>query len=134
MPGGVHVDLFDVRQPVVFDETTLGDRSCLVAYSTLDRAEAPEGYSLATPLLIREDRVRVDLQRLGEGVFLLSAFSIGFLLVVGWWLARAMTRPLSALERGTRQIAAGHLGYRLPLPSRPDEFGQLQRSFNEMGE
>ena len=134
MPGEVHVDLFDVRQPVVFDETTLGDRSFLVAYSTLDRAEAPEGYSLATPLLIREDRVRVDLQRLGEGVFLLSAFSIGFLLVVGWWLARAMTRPLSALERGTRQIAAGHLGYRLPPPSRPDEFGQLQRSFNEMGE
>ena len=134
MPGAVHVDLFDVRQPVVFDETSLGDRSFLVAYSTLDRAQAPAGYSLATPLLIREDRVRVNLQRLGEGVFLLSAFSIGFMLVVGWWLARAMTRPLSALERGTRQIAAGHLGYRLPPPGRQDEFGQLQRSFNEMAE
>ena len=134
MPGAVHVDLFDVRQPVVFDETSLGDRSFLVAYSTLDRTQAPPGYSLATPLLIREDRVRVNLQRLGEGVFLLSAFSIGFMLVVGWWLARAMTRPLSALERGTRQIAAGHLGYRLPPPGRQDEFGQLQRSFNAMAE
>ncbi|HYO46026.1 MAG TPA: ATP-binding protein [Gemmatimonadota bacterium] len=134
MPGDVYVDLFEVRQPVVFDETSLGDRSFLVAYSMLDQAEAPPGYSLATPLLIREDRVRVDLQRLGEGVFLLSAFSIGFLLVVGWWLARAMTRPLSALERGTRQIAAGHLGYRLPPPNRQDEFGRLQRSFNAMGE
>jgi PAS domain S-box-containing protein len=134
VPGDVYVDLFDVRQPVVFDETSLGDRSFLVAYSTLDRAQATAGYSLATPLLIREDRVRVDLQRLGEGVFLLSSFSIGFMIVVGWWLARAMTRPLSALERGTRQIAAGHLGYRLPPPSRQDEFGQLQGSFNSMGE
>ena len=134
MPGDVFVDLFAVRQPMVFDETSLGDRSFLVAYTMLDEAQAPPGYSLATPLLIREDRMRVDLQQLGEGVFLLSAFSIGFLLVVGWWLARAMTRPLSALERGTRQIAAGHLGYRLPPPSRQDEFGRLQRSFNAMAE
>jgi PAS domain S-box-containing protein len=134
MPGDVYVDLFEVRQPVVFDETSLGDRSFLVAYSMLDQAEAPPGYSLATPLLIREDRVRTDLQRLGEGVVLLSAFSIGFLLIVGWWLARAMARPLSALERGTRQIAAGHLGYRLPPPGRQDEFGRLQRSFNAMAE
>jgi PAS domain S-box-containing protein len=134
IPGDVYVDLFEVRQPVVFDETSLGERSFLVAYSMLDQSGAPPGYSLATPLLIREDRVRVDLQRLGEGVFLLSAFSIGFLLVVSWWLARAMARPLSALERGTRQIAAGHLGYRLPPPSRQDEFGRLQRSFNAMGE
>jgi PAS domain S-box-containing protein len=134
MPGDVYVDLFEVRQPVVFDETSLGDRSFLVAYRMLDQPDAPPGYSLATPLLIREDRVRVDLQRLGEGVFLLSAFSIGFLLVVGWWLARTMARPLSALERGTRQIAAGHLGYRLPPPSRQDEFGRLQRSFNAMAE
>ena len=134
MPGQVYVDLFEVRQSVVFDETSLGERSFLVAYSMLDQTGAPPGYSLATPLLIREDRVRVDLQRLGEGVFLLSAFSIGFLLVVGWWLARVMARPLSALERGTRQIAAGHLGYRLPPPRRRDEFGRLQRSFNAMGE
>ncbi|HEY7473039.1 MAG TPA: ATP-binding protein [Gemmatimonadota bacterium] len=134
MPGDVYVDLFEVRQPVVFDETSLGERSFLVAYRMLDEPQAPSGYSLATPLLIREDRVRIDLQRLGEGVFLLSAFSIGFLLVVGWWLARAMAQPLFALERGTRQIAAGHLGYRLPAPSRQDEFGRLQRSFNAMAE
>ncbi|HUF88605.1 MAG TPA: ATP-binding protein [Gemmatimonadota bacterium] len=134
MPGEVYVDLFAVRQPTVFDETSLGNRSFLVAYTMLDDTTSPPGYSLATPLLIREDRMRIDLQRLGEGVFLLSAFSIGFLLVVGWWLARAMTRPLSALERGTRQIASGHLGYRLPPPTRRDEFGRLQRSFNAMGE
>ena len=134
MPGDVYVDLFEVRQAVVFDETSLGDRSFLVAYRMLGEPQAPSGYSLATPLLIREDRIRIDLQRLGEGVFLLSAFSIGFLLVVGWWLARAMAHPLFALERGTRQIAAGHLGYRLSPPNRQDEFGRLQRSFNAMAE
>jgi two-component system nitrogen regulation sensor histidine kinase NtrY len=76
--------------------------------------------------------VRVDLQRLGEGVFLLSALSLGFLLAVAWGLARFMARPLSALEQGTRQIASGHLSYRLEAPARRDEFGRLQRAFNAM--
>jgi PAS domain S-box-containing protein len=132
MEGGVYADLFAVRRPLVFDETTLGSRSFLVAYRRLAEPETASGYVLATPLLIREDRVRVDLQRLGEGVFLLSAFSIGFLLVVGWGLARFMSRPLSELERATRQIAEGRLSYRLPTPVRGDEFGRLQRAFNAM--
>ncbi|HUP21202.1 MAG TPA: ATP-binding protein, partial [Gemmatimonadota bacterium] len=132
MEGGVYADLFAVRRPLVFDETAFGNRSFLVAYRRLADPQMASGYVLATPLLIREDRVRVDLQRLGEGVFLLSAFSIGFLLVVGWGIARYMSRPLSELERGTQQIAAGRLSYRLPTPAREDEFGRLQRAFNAM--
>jgi two-component system nitrogen regulation sensor histidine kinase NtrY len=132
MEGEVYTDLLAVRQPIVFDSMTLGGRSFLVAYRALAEPDAPSGYVLATPLLIREDRARVDLQRLGEGVFLLSAFSLGFLLIVGWGLARYMARPLSALEKGTLQIAAGRLSYRLPSPARRDEFGRLQRAFNAM--
>ena len=89
---------------------------------------------LATPLLIREDRARLDVQRLGEGVFLLSVFSIGFLLIVSGWLSRYLTEPLFALERGTRQIAAGRLSFRLPAPGRRDEVGRLQQAFNTMAE
>jgi PAS domain S-box-containing protein len=120
MPGEVYAELFGVRRPL--------------AYQPLVEPEAPAGYVLATPLLIREDRARADLQRLGEGVFLLSAFSLGFLLIVSGGLSRYMARPLSALERGTRQIAAGRLSYRLPSPARRDEFGRLQGAFNAMAE
>lgn len=132
MEGSVYAELFAVRRPIVFDATTLGDRSFLVAYRRLAAPDIANGYVLATPLLIREDRVRLDLQRLGEGVFLLSAFSIGFLLVVGWGLARFMARPLSDLEAATRQIADGQLSYRLPTPARRDEFGRVQQAFNVM--
>ncbi|MDX1624438.1 MAG: ATP-binding protein [Gemmatimonadota bacterium] len=134
MEGSVYARIHSDRRTLVFDETALGDRSFLVAYRPLSVEGDREGYVLATPLLIREDRVRVELQRLGEGVFLLSAFSIVFLLVVGWGLARFMARPLSELERGTRQIAAGNLSYRLSEPARRDEIGRLQRAFNAMGE
>lgn len=134
MPGEVYADLFGVRRPLAFDSMVLGQRSFLVAYQPLVEPEAPAGYVLATPLLIREDRARADFQRLGEGVFLLSAFSLGFLLIVSGGLSRYMARPLSALERGTRQIAAGRLSYRLPSPARRDEFGRLQGAFNAMAE
>jgi PAS domain S-box-containing protein len=118
MPGEVYAELFGVRRPLAFDSMVLGQRSFLVAYQPLVEPEAPAGYVLATPLLIREDRARADLQRLGEGV----------------GLSRYMARPLSALERGTRQIAAGRLSYRLPSPARRDEFGRLQGAFNAMAE
>ncbi len=134
MKGEVYTELFAGGRPSVFDSMSLGDRSFLVAYRPLRESGAPAGYVLATPLLIREDQARLDLQRLGEGVFLLSAFSIAFLLVVGWGLARFMARPLGALEQGTRQIASGRLAYRLPPPARQDEFGRLQRAFNAMAE
>ncbi|MGH7588812.1 MAG: ATP-binding protein [Gemmatimonadota bacterium] len=134
MKGEVYTELFAVGRSSVLDSMFLGDRSFLVAYRPLRESGAPAGYVLATPLLIREDQARLDLQRLGEGVFLLTAFSIAFLLVVGWGLARFMARPLGALEQGTRQIASGRLAYRLPLPARQDEFGRLQRAFNAMAE
>lgn len=134
MKGEVYVELFAGGRASVFDSMTLGERSFLVAYRPLRESGAPAGYVLATPLLIREDEARLDIQRLGEMVFLLSAFSVAFLLVVGWGLARFMARPLGALEQGTRQIAAGKLAYRLPPPARQDEFGRLQRAFNAMAE
>ena len=134
MKGEVYTELFAGGRASVFDSMFLGDRSFLVAYRPLREAGAPGGYVLATPLLIREDQARLDLQRLGEGVFLLTAFSIAFLLVVGWGLARFMARPLGALEQGTLQIASGRLAYRLPPPARQDEFGRLQRAFNVMAE
>ncbi|HET9581490.1 MAG TPA: ATP-binding protein [Gemmatimonadota bacterium] len=134
MKGEVYTELFAGGRASVFDSVLLGERSFLVAYRPLREAGAPAGYVLATPLLIREDQARQDLQRLGEGVFLLTAFSIAFLLVVGWGLARFMARPLGALEQGTRQIASGRLAYRLPPPARQDEFGHLQEAFNTMAE
>lgn len=45
--------------------------------------------------------------------------------------ARRLVEPISDLAEGTRAVAAGDYGKRLPLPGR-DELGFLVRSFNEM--
>lgn len=42
-----------------------------------------------------------------------------------------LVAPIRALVAGTRAVAAGHLGTRLPVPSR-DDIGALVESFNDM--
>lgn len=46
---------------------------------------------------------------------------------------RGITRPLTQLERGVREIAAGNKGVKVPVESR-DELGSLAASFNSMAE
>ncbi len=48
-------------------------------------------------------------------------------------LARRLTRPLDALARAARQIAAGDLGVRVPRHG-PEEIVSLADSFNQMAE
>ncbi len=52
-------------------------------------------------------------------------------LLIGFLVARRLTRPISALTRGVARVAAGDLSQELPVRSR-DEVGQLTRAFNEM--
>jgi signal transduction histidine kinase len=59
--------------------------------------------------------------------------ALGVSAAVALWLTRSISRPILELEHGMRAVADGDLAYRLPLSSdRPDEFGKLARSFDEM--
>jgi two-component system nitrogen regulation sensor histidine kinase NtrY len=52
-------------------------------------------------------------------------------LVLCWWAASRVTRPLKALTGSVRQVAAGDWDVRAPIRSR-DEVGQLVKDFNTM--
>jgi two-component system sensor histidine kinase YesM len=60
-----------------------------------------------------------------------SSLLLAFL--ASWGVYRGMSAPLLRLAYGIRQIRLGNLSSRLQV-SRPDEFGQLMVSFNEMAE
>src|SRR5439155_15706173 len=56
-------------------------------------------------------------------------------------LARRISRPVERLTEATRRFGGGELGYRVELPMhgrrhrhRPDELGELTRSWNDMAE
>lgn len=68
---------------------------------------------------------------LGMGITVLGA--AGLLAAVLYALSRRMFRPLAALEKGAREIAAGQYQLRLP-PDRTQDVNALARSFNEMAQ
>jgi class 3 adenylate cyclase len=78
--------------------------------------------------------VEVYLGRLRElQVTLLRASLAGGIsaLVLGLFVARRITRPISALTAGVARVARGNLSQALPVRS-ADEVGQLTRAFNGM--
>ncbi len=52
-------------------------------------------------------------------------------LALGMWLARTISRRLSAFINATRLVSAGDLDHQLP-PAGGDAFGELAKSFNAM--
>jgi signal transduction histidine kinase len=53
--------------------------------------------------------------------------------MIGIWLMRSISGPVSALDRGMRAVAEGELEHRLDLSTqRRDEFGRLATSFRTM--
>lgn len=59
--------------------------------------------------------------------------SVIFSIAAGAMLFRSIRRPIEALMRGTDEIAAGNLPYRIAIDSR-DEFGYLAKHFNQMAQ
>jgi len=63
---------------------------------------------------------------------LLSGFAAaGLAVLLSFFLARSVTRPLNLMAESTAEIAAGNLSIRLNIHSH-DEVGELAASFNQM--
>ncbi|HEX5156866.1 MAG TPA: HAMP domain-containing sensor histidine kinase [Ktedonobacterales bacterium] len=65
------------------------------------------------------------------GTFI-AALLVGIL--IGSPLIGRLLRPLTRISRASKRIASGDLSYRVGLPKRTDEIGQLANSFDEMAE
>jgi len=77
-------------------------------------------------------RADVQLAESSRGMILYTACALLLIALVSWFFVwRVVGGPVKALERGTRQLAAGDLGYQIDVESE-DEIGDLAHSFNEM--
>ena len=97
-------------------------------YVALRIDQQPSGYiRLAMPLEI----IQTQLSELRSRIFL-SAFLITIVfLIIGFLLARRVTRPLVEITDTAEQIATGHYGLRLPA-SQKGEIGKLSAAMNEL--
>ena len=83
---------------------------------------------------IQLSRERRRVRQTYVGLLLLLTMMV--LFVTTWlalFLAKLVTRPLSALAEATQEISRGRLDYRVDV-SGADEIGDLVRSFNRMAE
>ena len=73
-----------------------------------------------------------------QTIFLASqaVLSLLFIGLVGWWIARSVARPVEAITRATRKVAAGELSARVGAQGRRahDELAQLAHDFDTMAE
>lgn len=63
------------------------------------------------------------------------ALALAATLIIGTWLTRTLLRPIGELRRGMATVAQGDLDPDVHIPhERPDELGDLARSFDTMTE
>ena len=93
-----------------------------------------DGSGAPAAVMVVDYSVDVYFERLHQlQIAILEASVVGALGagLVGLFVARRVTRPVSALTRAVGRVARGDLSQALPVVSR-DEVGQLTRAFNEM--
>ncbi len=64
-------------------------------------------------------------------IALASAGGSAIAIILAFYLARRISRPLGRLVSGTRRVARGDLSVRVPVAGR-DEFAEVAQSFNSM--
>ena len=94
----------------------------------LDRAGRPAAVvNVDYPVEIYLDR----LHELRRTILLASGLGAVGTSLLGFLVARRLTRPIRALTQGVMRVAAGNLSDGVPVCSK-DEVGQLTRAFNQM--
>src|SRR5579871_6645186 len=77
-------------------------------------------------------RADVQLAQSSRQMIVYTACALVLIACVSWFFVwRVVGRPVKALERGTRRLSVGDLGYQIDVQSR-DEIGELAHSFNDM--
>lgn len=106
------------------DAAPITVNGAVVGYAILDTTNLPWVAPGPSPEALFLGRVR--------GATILGvASAIGVALLLGFLLARTLTRPLRELTSATRSLTQGHLGAQVSVQSQ-DELGELALSFNQM--
>lgn len=109
---------------LTYQQTRLGTVPAL-AVGTRVRQGGPAAY-----FFYPQDDRQAILRRLGR-VLVGTGVALALLgVIVGWMLARRLTRPVTLAGEAAVRVAGGDLTVRLPVGS--DEFGTLGASFNTM--
>jgi signal transduction histidine kinase len=111
-----------------FEQDSLAVRFAGVA-ATLD----PIGQAINRAGEEQAERAESLATRAASTTLIALAIAVLLAVLVAGWLARSLLRPINELRRGMSVVAAGDFEPELRVdPGRPDELGDLARSFDRM--
>ncbi|MFA7073849.1 MAG: ATP-binding protein [Endomicrobiaceae bacterium] len=77
------------------------------------------------------ERINYQIDKMSKSIVFLTLIVVLAGIIIAIFLIKILVKPIQELIIGTKKIAMGNLGYRVPLNSR-DEFRDLAISFNSM--
>ncbi|WNL47712.1 HAMP domain-containing sensor histidine kinase [Dyella sp. BiH032] len=105
-------------------------------YLAVQQVEGRDGKTRQLVALSRTHS-RLPLQTRNQ-IYLAVQFGLSllFIALIGWWVARSVARPVEAMQRAARRMAAGELSTRVGPPGQrgPGELSHLARDFDAMAE
>lgn len=102
-------------------------KSILAVYGTLETS----GWRLLG--VVPAENLTKDALRILKTTYIIVAVAAVIAILIGYWMFRMVSRPLTRLKNLMSEGAEGNLGVRTNITSR-DEIGQLSSSFNMMME
>lgn len=106
----------------------LNGRSFLVQSQSLDSLGGPPVQILQ---LRSREGVLLLLSEIRRGFLTVLVTLLAVALILSFFIAQKVTKPLESLVAGTRAVKKGELDYRIEVTTH-DELGELSASFNEM--
>ena len=114
---------------------SISDASTKPVISEAERQLQSMGRQIDQTTANRVDQTEVRVSEAQEAALGGLVVAIVLAALIGIWLMRSISKPVTALERGMRAVADGELEHRLDLsPDRRDEFGRLAASFRTMSQ
>lgn len=103
------------------------------AIATVDRAIVSAEVSLRERTRERVDAATRATANVEQAAAAALVIALLVATLIGFWLARSISRPVFDLVAGMKAVADNDLTYKLAIPpSRPDEFGRLSASYQSM--
>ena len=120
--------LAGTQQSGIRPSTTLGEELAYVAVPITSGSNVTGAVRVSFPTDTLRQQVRDNWLRLG----LLSILVLAAAASLGWLISRWALAPVSELERGAQQLAAGDLAARTNVDRGPPELRRLGNAFNDM--
>ncbi|WP_233843622.1 HAMP domain-containing sensor histidine kinase [Dyella sp. 2HG41-7] len=105
-------------------------------YIAVQNVTGPDGQARQL-VAVSSSRTRIP-PRTREKILLAVQLALSLLTIgiIGWWVARSVSRPVEAMRAATRKMATGEFATRVDRrwSNAQDDLGQLARDFNSMAE